>query len=130
VDGDTLRQVTHHGPLPALQDGETLPLVPGLITGRAVLECRTIHIEDAQNLSETEFPDSVNLQRRLNHRSTIVTPLRKEGNAIGAIVVRRNEVRPFTEKQIALLSTFADQAAIAIENVRLFKFATSSTRRL
>jgi GAF domain-containing protein/CheY-like chemotaxis protein/tetratricopeptide (TPR) repeat protein len=126
VDGDTLRQVTHYGPLPALQDGETLPLGPGLITGRAVLERRAIHIEDVQNVSETEFPDSVNLQRRLNHRTTIVTPLLKEGNAIGAIVVRRNEVRPFTEKQIALLSTFADQAAIAIENVRLF----TETQRL
>jgi GAF domain-containing protein/DNA-binding response OmpR family regulator/tetratricopeptide (TPR) repeat protein len=120
ADGDQLRQITHYGPLPALQDGDALPLVPGLVTGRAVLEHRTIHIEDSQNLSEVEYPDSVRLQKRLKHRTTIATPLMKEGSAVGAIVVRRNEVRPFTEKQISLLSTFADQAAIAIENVRLF----------
>ncbi|MCB0832013.1 MAG: GAF domain-containing protein, partial [Bacteroidetes bacterium] len=124
VDGDKLRQVTHFGPLPALQDGESLPLVPGLVTGRAVLERRTIHIEDTLNLSASEYPESIKLQKRLSHRTTIATPLLKEGNAIGAIVVRRNIVRPFTEKQIALLSTFADQSAIAIENVRLFNETT------
>ena len=120
VDGDMLRQVTHFGPLPALQDGEALPLVRGLVTGRAVLERRTIHIEDVKQLTETEYPNSVALVKRLGHRTTLATPLLREGNAIGAIVVRRNEVQPFTEKQILLLSTFADQAAIAIENVRLF----------
>jgi serine phosphatase RsbU (regulator of sigma subunit) len=126
VDGNLLRQVTHYGPLPALRDGEGLPLVPGLITGRAVIERRTIHTEDVQALSESDFPDSVALQRRLGHRTTIATPLVREGIAIGAVVVRRNEVRPFTEKQIMLLKTFADQAAIAIENVRLF----NETQRL
>ena len=126
VDGDMLRQVTHFGPLPALQDGESLPLVPGLLTGRAVLEHRTIHTEDNQNLSKTEYPDSVKLQKRLKHRTTIVTPLITEDTAIGAIVVRRNIVRPFTDKQISLLSTFAAQSAIAIENVRLF----TETQRL
>ena len=124
VDGDQLRQITHYGPLPALKDSETLPLVPGLVTGRAVLEHRTIHIEDAQKLSEIDYPESVKLQKLLSHRTTIATPLLKEGQAMGAIVVRRNEVRPFTEKQISLLSTFADQAAIAIENVRLFNETT------
>ncbi|MDQ3006832.1 MAG: GAF domain-containing protein, partial [Chloroflexota bacterium] len=123
VDGNVLRQVTHYGPIPALQEGETLPLAPGLVTGRAILEHRTIHIEDVQQLSETEFPDSIALQKRLGHRSTLATPLLREGNAIGAIVVRRNEVRPFSQKQVSLLGTFADQAAIAIENVRLFNEA-------
>ncbi|MGE5376355.1 MAG: GAF domain-containing protein, partial [Bacteroidota bacterium] len=126
VDGDQLRQITHYGPLPALKDGEALPLTPGLVTGRAVLEHRSIHIEDAQSLSDTEYPESVKLQKRLSHRTTIATPLLKEGHAIGAIVVRRNKVHPFTEKQISLLATFADQAAIAIENVRLF----TETQRL
>jgi GAF domain-containing protein/CheY-like chemotaxis protein len=126
VDGDLLRQVTHNGPILALQDGETLPLVPGLVTGRAVLERRTIHIEDMLQLSETEYPESVALQKRLGHRTALASPLLREGKAIGAIVVRRNEVHPFSQKQISLLGTFAHQAAIAIENVRLF----TETQRL
>jgi GAF domain-containing protein len=124
VEGDLLRQITHYGPLPALQDGEALPLVRGLITGRSVLERKPIHIEDVQILSESEYPDSIALQKRLGHRTVLVTPLLKEETSVGAIVVRRNEVRPFTEKQITLLTTFADQAAIAIENVRLFNETT------
>ncbi len=121
VDGDLLRQATHFGPSPSLEDGETLPLVPGLITGRAVLERRTVHVEDLTEISESEFPESVQYQERFRPtRSVIATPLLREENAIGAIVVRRNEVQPFTEQQIALLTIFAHQAAIAIENVDLF----------
>jgi len=123
VDGGLLRQVAHYGPLPALVDGETLPLVPGLVTGRAVLERRTIHIKDIYQLTEAEYPDSLALQKRLGHRTTLSTPLLREGVAIGAIVVRRNEVHPFSQKHITLLGSFADQAAIAIENVRLFNEA-------
>jgi GAF domain-containing protein len=120
VDGSLLRQITHYGPLTALQAGEALPLVRGLITGRAVMERRTIQIDDIQQLTESEYPESVALQKRLGHRTALATPLLREGNAIGAIVARRNEVQPFSRKQISLLGTFADQAAIAIENVRLF----------
>src|SRR5215207_1129569 len=123
VDGLLLRQVAHSGPMPALQEGEALPLVPGLITGRAVMEHRTLHVEDAQQLEVAEYPDSIALQKRLGHRTVLVTPLLREGNAIGAIAVRRNDVRPFSQKQVSLLGIFADQAAIAIENVRLFKEA-------
>jgi PAS domain S-box-containing protein len=121
VDEDSLRQVAHFGPSPSLEDGETLPLVPGLITGRAVLERKTVHIEDLTKISESEYPESVKYQERFRPtRTAIATPLVQEGDAIGAIVVRRNEVRPFTTRQIELLTTFAHQAAIAIENVRLF----------
>jgi PAS domain S-box-containing protein len=124
VDEDRLTQAAHFGPLPALEDGESLPLVPGLITGRAVLEQRTIHTHDSERISPEEFPESHKLQKRLKHRTVIVTPLVREGKAMGAIVVRRNEVQPFTDGQVALLATFADQAAIAIENVRLFNETT------
>ncbi|TET29348.1 MAG: GAF domain-containing protein [Anaerolineales bacterium] len=122
VDGDLLRAAAHFGPSLSLKDGEALPLVPGLITARSVLERKTIHIHDLAEISASEYPESVKYKKRFQPtRSLIATPLMREGEAIGAIVVRRNEVKPFSEKQIALLSTFASQAAIAIENVRLFK---------
>jgi PAS domain S-box-containing protein len=120
VDGEKLIQVAHFGPLPALDDGEGLPLDPGLATGRSVLEKRTIQM-DAGAMSQEEYPISVQLQKRLKHRSVVMTPLLREDKAIGAIVARRNQVREFSEIEVSLLQTFADQAAIAIENVRLFK---------
>ena len=126
VEAAELLQVAHAGPLPGLDEGETLPLVPGLITGRAVLEQRTIHTHDAAQISAEEYPVSAELQQRLKHRSVIVTPMIQDEVAVGAIVARRNQVRPFSDKQIDLLATLADQAAIALENVRL----VNETRRL
>ena len=67
-----------------------------------------------------EYPVSYEIAVRLHHRSVVVTPLFREGKAFGIILMRRDEVRPFTEREIGLLRTFGDQAAIAIENVRLF----------
>jgi GAF domain-containing protein/CheY-like chemotaxis protein len=130
VDGNSLRQVTHYGPNPALQEGEALPLVPELITGRAVLERRTLHIEDVQKVSKAEYPVSAELQNRLGHRTIVSTPFVREDSSLGAIVLRRNEVRPFTEKQISLLQTFASQAVIAIENVRLFNEIQTRNREI
>jgi GAF domain-containing protein len=115
-DGDRLRLAAHHGPI-AIQT--TLPLIRGTSNGRAVLEGRTVHVADMQNETE-EFPQGSENARRMGHRTVLAVPLMREGIAIGTIIVRRTEAHLFAERQVALLQTFADQAVIAIENVRLF----------
>src|SRR5262245_53670885 len=115
VDGDMLRLVAHHGSMPI---GD-VPLLRGTVGGRAVIDRCLIHVEDLQ-AEEVEYPEGSAFAKRLGHRTTLSIPLVREGVAIGNIQVRRDEVRPFTDKQIALLQVFADQAVIAIDNARLF----------
>src|SRR5262245_5958840 len=126
VDGGNLRIVAHYGPIPP---GGTMPLTRGFMTGRVVLDRRTLHVAAAQAETD-EFPEGSDFARRLGHRSILSVPLISGGAAIGAISIRRTEVRPFTERQIDLLKTFADQAVIAIENSRLFEAEQASKREL
>ncbi|MDP9275270.1 MAG: GAF domain-containing protein, partial [Chloroflexota bacterium] len=120
VDRDVLREWGHTGPLPALRPGETLPLSRESFIGRCIVDRRTIHTPDAADLDPAEYPISAELQRRWGYRTSLSVPLVRHGVAIGGIAIRRMEVEPFTPKQIELLQTFADQAVIAVENVRLF----------
>ena len=97
----------------------TVPLVRGSFAGRSVLDGRIVHIADAQTEAD-EFPEGSERARRLGFRAILCIPLIREGVTIGAISLRDTKVRLFTDRQVALLQTFADQAVIAIENVRLF----------
>ncbi|HEX6266908.1 MAG TPA: GAF domain-containing protein [Burkholderiales bacterium] len=128
-DGDVLRFVAHHGKLFNIGLGDTRTLSRELVAGRAVLEGRQIHVHDLQ-AEANEYPRGSEIAREFGYRTILGTPLLREGVAIGSIIIRRAEARPFTETQLALMRTFADQAVIAIENVRLFKELQERTEAL
>jgi GAF domain-containing protein len=123
VDGDMLRLVAHHGQMPA---GD-IALHRGTVGGCTVIE--RIHVKDVQTEVD-EFPEGSAIGRERGQRTTLSCPLLKANVAIGNIQARRNEVRPFSDQQISLLKTFADQAVIAIENTQLFEAEQTRTREL
>jgi signal transduction histidine kinase/HAMP domain-containing protein len=120
TDGDTLRHLASKGPSPdPVTTIDTLPINRESVSGRALLERKTIQVRDM--LGEGgQYPLSLELAKRYGHRTVLVMPLYREGKPFGTILLRRNEVRTFTDREISLLQTFGDQAAIALENVRLF----------
>jgi len=129
VEGDKLRLVAKHGQSGLWPIGTKQPINRDWVAARAVVDLRPIHVVDLQ-ASAAEFPVGASLAKQFGHRSTFATPLIREGVAIGAILIRRMEVRPLTEKQIVLLKTFADEAAIAIENVRLFQEVEEKSKKV
>jgi signal transduction histidine kinase len=107
-----------------------VPIARGSVAGRAVLERRTIQVHDLAAEPDDEFPEGKALQRRYGHRTMVAAPLLLGDTALGAIAMLRTEVRPFSDKQLALLRTFADQAVIAIQNARLFNEIQEKSHQL
>src|SRR5215475_5421722 len=101
IDGDILRLAASYGSLPTSQ---TRPINRQVVSGRAVIDRQTIHVHDIA-LAEDEFPYTRTVGIPRGIRTFLATPLMSKGDPIGAIVIRRTEVRPFTDKQIALLKT-------------------------
>jgi GAF domain-containing protein/anti-sigma regulatory factor (Ser/Thr protein kinase) len=131
VDGDALQRVVSVGPFAeTIRPDQQFPAVRGSVAGRAVVDRRTIHIHDLASESDDEFPVGKDLQRRYGHRTMLAVPLLREGVPIGVIAVVRTEVRPFSDGQVSLLETFAAQAVLAVENVRLFQELQARNREL
>src|SRR6516162_7707680 len=126
-DGEQLRIAAHHGPMKI--DFGGAPIGRDWVSGRVVVDGVPVHVHDL-TAEGTEFPLGRDIALRLNQRTVLGLPLLRDGQAIGCLFLRRPEVRPFTEKQIGLLQTFADQAVIAIENTRLFEAEQQRTREL
>ena len=125
-EGERLLLVAHHGPI---TQTKSVPLVRGSVLGSSILDKRTVHIADLQSGTD-EFPVTSALARRLGFRTGLYVPLIRESVAIGVIALRRAETQHFTERQVALLQTFANQAVIAIENARLLKELRERTDQL
>jgi len=128
--GGVYRRVASHGFSPEFDRlVRDLPVTRerGSATGRALAEGRVVHIPDVQQDPEYTFTAAKELG---GFRTILAVPMLREGTAIGVLALTRKEPRAFTEKEVELVSTFADQAAIAIENVRLFESAEARAREL
>jgi signal transduction histidine kinase len=120
IEGDKLRHVSSRGPSAEQVINQDLLTIDRTSTsGRAILDRDIVHVEDMQS-EAVEFPLGYEYAHRMGHRTIVVAPLFREGKPFGTLMLRRTEVRPFNAREIALLRTFGDQAAIALENVRLF----------
>jgi two-component system, NtrC family, sensor kinase len=130
-DGRMLRYVAFHNVSPAaiamLREKFPSPPTRGGSSGRAILDRAIVHIPDVSADPEYEFSD---IASTAHYRALVAVPMLREGSPIGAINVARGQVGPFSDKHIELLQTFADQAVIAIENVRLFTELQAKNRAL
>jgi signal transduction histidine kinase len=128
-EGHFTRRVAHYGPI-AIDYGALRPLSAGYVSNRAILEGQSVHVHDILTTERGDLSDAQEAAPRSGYRTLLAVPLLRKGEAIGSLAIRRREVQPFTDKQIALLQTFADQAVIAIENVRLFTELQEKNRAL
>ncbi|MFQ6024346.1 MAG: GAF domain-containing protein, partial [Acidiferrobacterales bacterium] len=129
-DGEVLRLAVAYGASPRLKDyfkGKPVPLGPGSASGTAAAERRTVHIHDV--LAEPGYQWS-ELAKLEGWRTVLAVPMLRADVLLGVIAIWKTKVEPFTDKQIELVTTFADQAVIAIENVRLFQELEARTSDL
>jgi signal transduction histidine kinase len=130
LDGEGYRLAANYGASPELKnfmDRNPIPRGRETLAGRAALECQVIHIPDVAADPECQWPEAQGLG---NIGAMLAVPIMREGTPIGVIELCKRDVQPFTEKQIELVMTFADQAGIAIENVRLFQELKARTWEL
>jgi len=123
-DGDILRVDAHYGDVPTFPVGEGMRFSRDSVAGRAILEGRPLQAIHNQHGVKSEYPEGDKVAGKYGYRMTCAVPLMREGKAIGAISIRRIKPELLIEKQIALIQSFANQAAIAVENVRLFNETT------
>jgi GAF domain-containing protein len=128
LEGDMLRRVAHHGRLPVVSS-PILPLERGAVAGRAILERRTVHVADVAGAEGDDFLVTRARAAVTGQRGTLATPMLREGSPIGVILLRKMEPTGYTPSQIQLVEAFADQAVIAIENVRLFNETKEALER-
>ena len=130
LENNLIRLVASYGELPVhIQAREGFPVNRDRVIGRTICDRRSVHVHDLA-AEDSEYPSGSSDAKRLGHRTTLGIPLLRERTPIGGILFRRWEVRPFSDNQIALLESFADHAAIAIENVRLFEAEKQRTLAL
>src|SRR5215472_6775449 len=130
ADGDEAVVTAHSGPIGVGSRIADMryPLSRGHVMGRAIMDAQPVHVDDL--ITQPDFPEGQALALQWGHRTTLAVPLLRDGRAIGSLLVRRTEVRPFSDKHIEMLQTFDNQAVIAIENVRLFKELEARTQDL
>ncbi len=128
-DAEHLRFSAHSGPIPVTLD--KWPVSRNWTAGRAFLDQEPVHVHDMLSEEGAKFPDARVMGQSTGStiRTVLSVPLLRGNESIGAILLRRTEVRPFNDKQINLLSTFADQAVIAIQNARLFNETKEALER-
>ena len=128
-EGDSVISTAHEGPL-TYSAGARRSLDRTTAGGRSIVDAQTCHLPDVEAVDAAEFVTARKLAAQHGFRASVAAPLKREGAAIGAVVLRKVEPGPFTPQQIMLLETFAAQAVIAIENVRLFTELRDSLERL